>query len=339
LSKKKLKILLFCHGDESSGLGHLSRSFSFVSRAEKNYKYEFMVAAMTMKRYESFFNNLKSSIKYIKRSSELLDLIAKFSPKVIIFDTLALDKEILKKIKSLRIKLVSISPIFDCNEYMDLIFTRAELSPKISSFKNYSGIKYTVINENIPQISTADFKTKLFEKKLNVGFSLGGSDASNNAKLILNNLTSFQENCRIWFLIGEGYSHCMNELIDITRRSKNVEIILVKANQSMWEILQLCSLVIVSGGLTLLECSYSGLPTLNFFLKKEHRKVALPLVFESKMSIDIGDFSKSSITKIKRKIKYFNRNRNELLYMHKNTKKIKWEDGASNILMKIEKHC
>lgn len=329
-----MKIALYCHGDEKTGLGHLTRSATIIKDIEKKRNINIKVIVKTENAYKDYFTSIKTEIVYLKSYDRIYESLKDFSPDAIIFDSIYFEKNKILKLKDSELILVSISPIFNCNKHMNIIFTRNNIYHESKKPLFISGLEYVTINRDIPRVDDKLFQKRLEDKKLNVGITLGGSDAKNQTKSVLRRISGIKD-CRIWVLLGEGYEHSFDQLVEISKMKNSNEIILVKAGSSIWEILSLCSLVIVSGGLTILECAFAGIPTLNIFHKKKHLEVSSPIIFDRGASINLGIFSDSVLRELEKKIKYFCKNKIELTEMRQSSKGLINRNGGMNIIDKI----
>ena len=131
-------------------------------------------------------------------------------------------------------------------------------------------------------------------------------------------------------MLGEGYRHSYDDLINEIKRDSSHEIILAKTNKSMWQILHNCVLSIVPGGITSYEAAYAGLPTITM-LENEEQLYLIQELLERNTSIYIGKMSHDNMIKLNDVITELHNNRYQLLQMHLNTKKIIDGKGAGRI--------
>ena len=134
-------------------------------------------------------------------------------------------------------------------------------------------------------------------------------------------------------MLGEGYKHSYDQLISEIKKDSDHEIILAKANKSMWQILKNCILAILPGGITTYEAAYAGLPTLNL-LENEKSYFLIKELEEKKVCLYNGKINPENIEKVNDTIEHLYHNRKELLMMHINSKQLIPNMSASNIYNK-----
>ena len=167
---------------------------------------------------------------------------------------------------------ISISPIFLFMNYMDLLFTRDESAFSTKETKVFSGLKYAIFNNNCSRIDQEKYEQNLNKTPFTLGVCMGGSDAPNITKKVLENIINMDYPLIIYIMLGEGYQHSYQDLVEISQKNKSHEIILTKTNRSMWEILSNCCLAILSGGITVVESAFAGLPSISLLENDEKLK-------------------------------------------------------------------
>jgi spore coat polysaccharide biosynthesis predicted glycosyltransferase SpsG len=137
-------------------------------------------------------------------------------------------------------------------------------------------------------------------------------------------------------LLGEGYQHSYQDLVDVSRKFDNHEVILAKTNRSMWRVMGNCALAILAGGLTTAEAVFAGLPTINIFEVEDHKNIMLDLINRG-ACIDGGLFSKSSIEKNVKLVEEMYVNRQILLKMRSLCNGIYDDKGGERILSSLHR--
>ena len=94
---------------------------------------------------------------------------------------------------------------------------------------------------------------------------MGGGDAANRTLAIINQLKLVKAKCTIWAMLGEGYKHSLDEIIEAIESDSQHEIILAKNNRSMWQLLGNCSFIITTSGIKSYEDVYVGIPSIKFY--------------------------------------------------------------------------
>jgi spore coat polysaccharide biosynthesis predicted glycosyltransferase SpsG len=199
----------------------------------------------------------------------------------------------------------------------------------------FGGLKYAIFNERCLVIDDAGFERNLTLNELPIAVCMGGADAANKTLAVLRALKTLKDPSTIWVLLGEGYAHCYNQLVDAVRTSSRHEIILAKANRSMWRVLGNCAVAVLAGGLTTVEAVYAGLPTINLCERPEHHGLMREL-FEAGVALDGGPFSEASLAALPATLRELGRHRDRLRAMRQRTRGLADLDGPKRVLREIE---
>jgi spore coat polysaccharide biosynthesis predicted glycosyltransferase SpsG len=235
-------------------------------------------------------------------------------------DTVFCSDEFFDALSSQVPNTASISPVFNQMSKVRYLFTRNINTLPIGDVTIYKGFEYAVFNENCRSIPDEVFYHNLGREFLTVGISMGGGDAMNKTLQVLRSISQLKIPCTFWVLLGEGYKHSYQELVLSILGDSNHEIILAKTNRSMWNVFSNCSIAILAGGLTTLEATYAGLPTLNIFEKEDHVYATGKQLFDWGVAEDIGIFNDASLERLRDRIHFFNDNRSQLLQMRERSK-------------------
>jgi spore coat polysaccharide biosynthesis predicted glycosyltransferase SpsG len=230
-------------------------------------------------------NMLKDSGFAFQHATDVASAIEaarEFQPDIVFFDMLSLEESDFKSISSSALT-ISISPIFDRMKSVDVVFHRSAYHdagwPTGSGSPDYRcGRQYAVINGNAVPIETSHYENGLKQDGLSVAIAMGGVDASNKTLKLLEVLRDLPNHMTFWAMLGEGYDHSYEALVETISESKQHEIIMAKTNRSMWKILGSCSVAILGGGTTTYEAVYAGLPSINIMEDTRHEFVIKELV-------------------------------------------------------------
>lgn len=315
-----MKLFFITEGSQRSGLGHLYRVRSFALNCLKEPSFDFRIYPEISSNLLSIFSDLDDKLLLNLDYKNLINEIILFKPDYIIFDLLKFNTMIFEQLKFLGIKTVSLSPIFNHLNNVDLLFTRGSLK-KPDGPKVFSGIEYVVIGNHVRRIDNAVYNSNLKTKQLSIAVALGGTDAPNKTLKVIESLAKYNKPLLIWVMLGEGYSHSYTQLVDIIKKNCSHEIVLVRTNDSMWNILQNCVLAITAGGITAYEAAYAGLPTINIVAKEEHKSLLTDLIYNDIAFIN-GVFPNYSEDELIELINKLNCDRKLLFNMHIKTKSI-----------------
>jgi spore coat polysaccharide biosynthesis predicted glycosyltransferase SpsG len=235
---------------------------------------------------------------------------------VVIFDLLEVTDGLMDALRNTT-SLVSLSPIFSHMDKVDFLFHRTKYHnhPFTPKTRLYKGLSYALIQEGCRRIPADLFKIQLCEDKMSIAISMGGADAANQTLKVIRKINQLKEDYVVWVMIGEGYKHSYDELIEESKKSHH-EIILAKTNSSMWKVLSLTSLLILPGGITTYEAAYAGLPTINI-VKNRKQRFLIQELLENNLCDEVSDISSADLVK---KIDYYYNNREDLVKMHSNSK-------------------
>ncbi len=330
-----MKFLFICKASTSLGLGHLSRSKTlageFAILTPEN-QIDFRVIG------EPYVTNLLNdfTLKY-KLYNHEGEVKIEGNYEVAIFDTLSLGMDLLLSVKNHTRLLVSISPVFDQMHHMHLIINRTcYFSDDIKDLpiKKVGSPKYSIIQQGCKKISTTNYKTALNHSKLAVAISMGGADAANKTLKLLSVLKNLEIPIVFWVMLGEGYKHSYDELVNEIVSGTPHEIILAKTNHSMWSVLENTALLITTSGVTVYEAVYAGLPAIVFY-EQNDRYFLVRELLENKVIFNGGLFSDLDQT-LNQIIYDVNANRSLLLDMHKTAKKLIGNNSAEKIFNAIK---
>jgi spore coat polysaccharide biosynthesis predicted glycosyltransferase SpsG len=331
-----MKILFICKASTEMGFGHLFRSRTLAEVANNEHEVNFFVIGSEVVR--KLLWNVKFNVHIISEENELYKYVAeKFD--VIIFDMMYMNEDLVLHLKNKSLISVSISPIFNHMSKMDILFSRTKYTGndhEVKGIKTYLGLKYTIIQKACKRINTNIFRQNLIRKNFSVAISMGGGDAANNTLTLLETLKNFKLPTTFWVLLGEGYTHSYDCLVNTISKNHNQEIILAKTNSSMWYLLSNCVMAILSGGVTTYEAAYAGLPTINMH-ESERQFFLIKELVEEGISINGGLMNGENLLKLYEQLEEFYNNRKKLLEMHKNSKKVIDGKGSERIIKIIEK--
>ncbi len=258
------RILFLCRGSLHDGLGHVTRSRTVAQRLAGRAEVKFIV--------------IGDGCAEPLLAGRALDFIAdadvgtarvwfrEFAPAIVVLDLLTLERDFCRAIAASALA-VGLSPIFDGMEELALCFHRtAQLGPDWHFAPGRpelrAGLEYAVVSSHTTRIPELVFEHHASDPTLSIAISMGGTDAANKTLRVLERLKELPQRLLIWLLLGEGYGHSYQALVDTMRGSRH-EIILAKTNDSMWRILHLCSLVVLAAGTTTYEAAFAGIPSIN----------------------------------------------------------------------------
>lgn len=257
------RIQFICRAGVRIGLGHLMRTRTVALETAPRATIEVVVIGDA----DIARTTLTDAIHWIAVDNDwqAFERIQSHDPQLVVFDLLEFDPLLMQYVVSQR-RTATISPVFDGMAEMDAVFTRAALPEDIASQLEkpvvHAGPQLATIGPHCRRIHERQFARNLQADPLAVAVSMGGADAANHTLRILEAIREVDAQLLIWALLGEGYSHSYQALVDCVSRDTRHEIILAKTRDSMWRILSSCSVAILAGGITTFEAAYAGIPAI-----------------------------------------------------------------------------
>jgi spore coat polysaccharide biosynthesis predicted glycosyltransferase SpsG len=260
-----------------------------------------------------------------------------FEPDIAVFDLLSMSPDEFAAIAG-RAATVSLSPVFDRLGDVDVIFHRTSVPDPNWHFplehpEIRKGLKYAVVADSCERIPTETYRQTLSRDYLSVAVSMGGADAANKTLEVVRTLRENEHKLLLWVLLGEGYSHSYQDLVDCARGARH-EIILAKTNESMWHILSTCAVCILAGGTTTYQAAYAGLPSINILESADRRFLTDELV-EAGACVRLGDTLGESLGQLNAEVERLDSHRDELLAAHLTSRELIDGQGASRIAREL----
>lgn len=268
------RILLACRGSVRDGLGHVMRTRA-VARALSGLAHVHMVIVGDRHAASLMAEDDIDSIT-VSDDRQVADAATGFAPSVICLDMLSLDPAVVRRL-ALFAPLVGLSPILDYADALTALFTRTSRHSVVNGPTVHAGPDFAVIGDHCRRIATDRYRSNLVATPVSVAIAMGGTDPWNKTLRALQAVKEASTPLLIWLLLGEGYEHAYESLVDAVRATRRHEIIMAKTTRSMWRVLESCALAVVSSGVTTYEAAFAGLPTLNLASNDRDRQLAADL--------------------------------------------------------------
>lgn len=332
MSENRIKILFLCRASTIDGFGHLFRCHSLIDSAPGNINLYLAILGNQNQFLTS--NKLTIPEQIFTRDEETLEFVEKIEPDVVIFDLNTLEENVFLTLSKNK-HTVCLSPLFEHITKVSQVFHRTKYLPEgVTGSNIYSGLDYAIPSYNCVPIEDNLYRENLKEAKLSVGISMGGGDAPNNTLKVLQALSKLDDSAMFWIFLGSGYSHSYDLLVNESQLNHRHEVVLVKTNRSMWNVLKNCHLVILSGGVTSYDAVYAGMPAINLLHSSEHAFILRELI-EKHVCICPGIFSQKTLEMMPGILSDINYDRNKLWELHKNSKKLIDGKGSYRIWTRI----
>ncbi len=329
------RILFLCRGSLRDGLGHVTRSRTVAERLAGRAEVKFIVIGDGCA--EPLL--LGRGLDFIADADEAAARVCfrEFAPAIVVLDLLTLDREFCRAL-AVGALTVGLSPIFDGLENLALCFHRTaqpgpdwHFSPGRPELR--AGLRYAVVSAHTTRIPEPVFEHHAADPTLSIAISMGGTDAANKTLRVLDQLKKLPQRLLIWLLLGEGYGHSYQALVDTMRGSRH-EIILAKTNDSMWRILHLCSLAILAAGTTTYEAAYAGIPSITL-LENSGSYFLIQELVEKGAALCAGHTFAESLAALNPLIAALDSDRARLREMHRAAQSLIDDRGAARIADEI----
>ena len=330
------RVVLVCRGSAEIGLGHVMRCRTVATALTGNAS----VHVVTLGDPDICANLLSPLVPFTHAEDDrdAVRVAARHGAEVIAFDMLEFAPDAFDRIPD-AVTTVCLSPIFNLLDRVDLAFTRA-MSPVHESLLARgrpvirAGCRYTTISPHCRRVDTEVYRRGLSMQPLAVAVSMGGADAPNHTLRILETVRDLDTGILFWVMLGEGYTHSYQRLVDCVRADRRHEIILAKTNNSMWRILGGCSVAILLGGITTFEAAFAGIPSIIALGRDRDRFLVRELV-DAGACICAGAPFDAALPGVATALAHVNRNRDELLAMHTRCKNLLDSDGPRRVATEI----
>lgn len=333
ITARDLRWLFVCRGSAEDGLGHVIRTRALLERLPAETVIEVMVIGDDL--VGNLLHGLAVPITIVPDESPLAQRVAEFAPDVLVFDMIPLSGEAFDACRD-RALTVSVSPIFDHLDAVDLVFnrTRYDSDGQVATAANRRyGTEWAIVRPECQIIDSDVYSRQLREETLSIAISMGGADAPNRTLQVVEALRSLEAPATFWVLLGEGYAHSYEELAKAVTRDRRHEVILAKTNRSMWRILRNCSLAVLAGGVTTYEAAFAGLPSINVLA--EHQAFLIRELVERGAAADVGTLASGAAERTRQVIEQLERERDRLLELHFNSRRLVDGLGGGRILAEI----
>lgn len=256
------RIWFICKAGNGAGIGHLARCVH-VAEYLKDMRVQSNILVLHDEPITLPESYSEVEIQFIK-NEELHGLyISRKLPEVIILDLGKMDREVFGKFHSLRIPLISLSPIFEFNKEVDLYICRIPpLGPPPSQSRMLVDPGCVVFNSKIPRTSAEIYKRNITYRLPRISIVLGGGRPESRYASVLSNLSDFKDDCEFIIYVGAIGGCTKSKLEELCNKLKFSKFKITEfcSSEKMWSEVSDCSVVICEGGLIAWEAAYCGIP-------------------------------------------------------------------------------
>ncbi len=327
------RILVVCRGSADHGLGHVMRARTVATCLARKHAVR-LVALGDPEILTPLVRGRGFPFEVTDDSNAALAAFRQDEPELVAFDATDFPVEPFQEMKR-RAMVASLSPAFTLQPHVDLVFHRtrsltkelAALGPNVALRR---GLDYVVLRESCRRIPEDAYARHLEGGPLAVAISMGGVDAGNNSLRLLTSLAQLPQPLLIWVLLGEGYAHSYQALVDCVSQTTRHEIILAKTTDSLWRVMETCSVGILAGGITTYEAAFAGLPSINI-LQNDRGPALVQELVERGVGLSAGPPFVDAVPRVNELLANLEQNHGELLAMHQRTRGLIDGRGAERI--------
>ncbi|MBQ8016629.1 MAG: UDP-2,4-diacetamido-2,4,6-trideoxy-beta-L-altropyranose hydrolase [Methanobrevibacter sp.] len=250
LQKKKIAIVVNAYNE--IGTGHVYRCLSIASKLVFHD-----VLFLLDEQYELGINivdNYNYPFKLYDGEDDLLNILKKYSPQMVINDILNTSREYVTCLKNDGYFVVNFEDLGTGTEVADVVFD-ALYEHEIGEKNVFTGHKYYILKDEFyfqPQ--------KIISQQVsNILITFGGSDPNNFTEKVIDSILSTSYDGRINVILGLGYQG-LDELIDKYESNQSIQIYQNVSDIS--EFMFKADIIFTSAGRTMYEVCSLGVPTI-----------------------------------------------------------------------------
>ena len=329
-----MDLVVVCRGSVRDGLGHLFRAQTFAAEAQARHRVTLI--AIAPDQLAGVLNIYEGEIVLVEDESAAANHIDMADADIVVFDLTELAPRTFERIRSVARACVSLSPVFNLLHRVDLAVFRSRSTPDIPG-QVLAGLQYAILGRMGERIPDELFEHQVSEPHLSVGVCMGGADASNKTLSVLASLDRWDDPATFWVILGEGYQHSYDQLMDCVRKRPAHEVLLIKTNRSIWRLLRHCALGIFTGGLSTVEAVHAGLPSVNVFDNEEQIHTVAPELFEAGACMSAGLLSDGALSRLPDALSELHRDRSRLRQVRAKSAGLVDGMAAQRVLAEIEK--
>jgi spore coat polysaccharide biosynthesis predicted glycosyltransferase SpsG len=287
-----MRVAVLCTGGVALGYGHFFRSLAFAGAAPTGV--DANIYAVIAPADRRLLDGVPKAAGF-DTAEEVVQSVLADQPDVVVWDTLDWPDAAFAILRSTVSLHVSISPVFRHMRHMQMLFARNVATPDVPGVTVHRGLAYALVGGACRPIPDRAYEETLQRAPLTVAVSMGGGDAANRTQAVLGALAEVPNPLLIWALLGEGYQHSFEGLVDAVGRNRPHELILAKTTRSLWSVLAQASVAVLAGGVMMVEAAYAGLPSFILFERALHADAAGRELFERGASLDLGAFGPDAL--------------------------------------------
>ena len=276
--------------DNILGMGHFYRSLNLAKEMKKK---KIKITFLTKSSIVTKLTPKNISVVKLPKDGhkDQKKIISKLNADIIIIDKLEESSSLIKLYKQYFKKILAIDYTGKNKEMINYGINMLYPKTGIKGENSFSGFKYSILNDAFIKTKKIPVSNKV--KKIIV--LQGGADTFCFTPKIIDSLNQIQEKLTITIILGPSFN-CKKELDKIIKISKhNLKILQNVKNMS--DIMKNQDIAITGGGMTLLELSHLGIPSIVICGAKFENETA-SLMQKEGFAINLGFKQKWSKSKL-----------------------------------------
>jgi UDP-2,4-diacetamido-2,4,6-trideoxy-beta-L-altropyranose hydrolase len=244
-------VIINVDGDNQIGLGHVYRAINLAKALKKiKIKVFFITKSNIVKKLAP-----KHNVILLTKTSSLEKIISEIKPNVIVIDKLHEQSKMIKSFKKFA-KVIAIDYIGENKSLLDIGINMLYPISGIKNCNSYSGLEYSILNQRFQ--NEKPIRINKTAKRLLI--IQGGSDTPCFTPRILGALNDLDLDIKITIVLGPAFK-CWNKLDKAKRNSEKPHKIFHNV-KNMNSLMKTHDIAITGGGMTLLEFSRLGIPSI-----------------------------------------------------------------------------
>ncbi|MCA1055305.1 UDP-2,4-diacetamido-2,4,6-trideoxy-beta-L-altropyranose hydrolase [Rossellomorea aquimaris] len=285
------KLLIRADASNEIGIGHIMRCLAlaqeWISQGGAVYLFSFDLPKdlekLLLEEQIEIINEKDVAPGSIRDANETIKQLKKFEIDILVIDGYYFNSEFQKEIKNHSHKILLFDDFGQCDiYYADYVINRGFFANSVdySNRMDYTqvllGHKYALLRKDflankLENKITAEIPTKIL-------ITMGGSDKENIVLLILNALLEMELNQTFQVRVILGPLNKNKSIITDFQNKCTYGIEIITSSNQMYDHFNWADLGITSGGTTLIEMLYMGLPTIS--IKTASNQRALKVISE-----------------------------------------------------------
>lgn len=314
------KILVNVIANKKIGLGHVYNILTILP----HFKNDEIFVVMNKKNSLGIdkFKERVSRVQTFENTSQLFQIIKKFSPDIIINDILNTNESYVKKLKKFGIFVINFEDLGRGSDFANLVFN--PIYYQKSTSKKFFGEKYACVREEFR-------KGRKNISKNSVVITFGGVDPKKLTIRVLKILKKFKPNFKIIVIVGHEFSHKDRVFYEVEKvKQVGIKIEVVEKTDAISKFIDSSMFVITANGRTVFEVASRNIPIITISANPREEKHEFPI--KQKIGYHLGLHSQVRNKEILEAIKKMEKQKNRFRF-EKNLEKI----NLKNSVYRVEK--